>query len=66
MHHESTDLFRTDLELDQTVVTAGELGFACIPVRNKILISDFVVGGARVVLRPTLLAESGHVKVRVA
>ena len=66
MHHESTDLFRADLELDQTVVTAGELGLTCVPVRNKILISDFVVCGARVVLRPTLLAESCHIKVRVA
>ena len=65
MHHESTDLFRTDLELDQTVVTAGELGFASVPVRNKILISDFVVCGARVVLGPTLLAKCGHVKVWV-
>ena len=65
MHHESTDLFRADLELDQTMITAGELGLTCVPVRNKILISDFVVGGARVVLGPTLLAKRGHVEVKV-
>ena len=51
MHHESTDLFRTDLELDQTVVTAGELGLACVAIGNEVLISDFVVGGSRVILR---------------
>ena len=65
MHHESSNFLRTDLELNQAMVTGADLRCRCKAIADLVLVARLKERASRVILSAYFLCVGSCIKRRV-